>query len=97
MARIDPVSPAQAGWSVRLTYWFTRRDITRLTGQRTEAMIKPVQVDARIPALLSGHAKLEQATAGLNALPERVKALVGLCAAAPTTCEYRIDPGSQGA
>ena len=95
MARVDPVSPAQAGWSVRLTYWFTRRAITRLTGQRTEAMIEPVQVYARIPALLRGYAKLEQATAGLSALPDRVKALAELRAATLTTCEYCIDLGSQ--
>lgn len=95
MARVDPVSPAQAGWSVRLTYWFTRRAITRLTGQRTEAMIEPVQVHARIPALLRGFAKLEQATAGLSALPDRVKALAELRAATLTTCEYYIDLGSQ--
>src|SRR5450759_4610070 len=95
MARIDPVSQAQAGWSVRITYWFTRRAITRLTGRRTEAMIEPVQVYARIPALLRGYAKLEQATAGLAALPDRVKALAELRAATLTTCEYCIDLGSQ--
>ena len=37
-------------------------------------MIEPVQVYARIPALLRGYAKVEQATAGLTALPDRVKA-----------------------
>jgi hypothetical protein len=29
MARVDPISPAQAGWSIRLTYWFTRRALSR--------------------------------------------------------------------
>ena len=95
MARVDPVSQAQAGWSVRITYWFTRRAITRLTGRRTEAMIEPVQVYARIPALLRGYARLEQATAGLTALPDRVKALAELRAATLTTCEYCVDLGSQ--
>jgi 4-carboxymuconolactone decarboxylase len=95
MARVNPVSQAQAGWSVRITYWFTRRAITALTGRRTEAMIEPVQVYARIPALLRGYAKLEQATADLTALPDRVKALAELRAATLTTCEYCIDLGSQ--
>ena len=95
MARVNPVSQAPAGWSVRITYWFTRRAITALTGWRTEAMIEPVQVYARIPALLRGYAKLEQATAGLTALPDRVKALAELRAATLTTCEYCIDLGSQ--
>ena len=95
MARVDPVTHAQAGWSVRLTYWFTRRAITRLTGRRPERMIEPVQVYARIPALLRGYAKVEQATAGLTALPDRVKALAELRAATLTSCEYCIDLGSQ--
>jgi AhpD family alkylhydroperoxidase len=95
MARVDPVSQAQAGWSVRITYWFTRRAITRLTGRRTEAMIEPAQVYARIPALLRGYAKLEQATAGLTTLPDRVKALAELRAATLTGCEYCVDLGSQ--
>jgi AhpD family alkylhydroperoxidase len=95
MARVNPVSHDQAGWSVRLTYWFTRRAITALTGQRIESMIEPVQVYARIPALLRGYAKLEQATAGLSALPDRVKALAELRAATLTTCEYCVDLGSQ--
>ena len=58
-------------------------------------MIEPVQVYARIPALLRGYAKVEQATAGLTALPDRVKALAELRAATLTSCEYCIDLGSQ--
>jgi alkylhydroperoxidase family enzyme len=95
MARIDPVSHDQAGWSVRLTYWFTRRAITALTGRCTEAMIEPVQVYARIPALLRGYAKLEQATAGLTALPDRVKALAELRAGTVIARGYCVDLGSQ--
>jgi AhpD family alkylhydroperoxidase len=95
MARVDPISPAQAGWSIRLTYWFTRRALSRLSGRRVEAMIEPVQVYARIPALLRGYAKLEQSTARLHALPDRVRALAELRAATLTGCEYCIDLGSQ--
>lgn len=95
MARINPISRDQAGWSVRITYWFSRRAITALTGRCTEAMIEPVQVYARIPALLRGYAKLEQATAGLSALLDRVKALAELRAATLTACEYCLDLGSQ--
>jgi 4-carboxymuconolactone decarboxylase len=95
MARVNPVSHDQARWFVRLTYWFTRRAITALTGRCTEAMIEPVQVYARIPALLRGYAKLEQATANLTALPDRVKALAELRAATLTACEYCVDLGSE--
>jgi 4-carboxymuconolactone decarboxylase len=52
-------------------------------------------VYARIPALLRGYGKLEQATAGLSALPDRVKALAELRAATLNACEYCIDLGSQ--
>jgi hypothetical protein len=83
---------AQASWSVRITYWFTRRPIGALTRRCTEAMTEPVQVSARIPALLRGYARLEQATAGRTALPDRVKALAELRAATPTACEYLPRP-----
>jgi AhpD family alkylhydroperoxidase len=95
VVRVDPVSPARANWSVRLTYWFTQRAIARLTGRRTDRMIEPVQVYARIPGLLRGYAKIEQATAGLHALPDRYKALAELRAATLTACEFCIDLGSQ--
>lgn len=94
MARVTPVSGGNASWSLRVTYWFTRRAIARLTGRRSERMIEPIEIYARVPRLLRGYASLERATGGLSALPDRLRALAELRAATLTACEYCIDLGS---
>jgi AhpD family alkylhydroperoxidase len=50
---------------------------------------------AHVPGLLRGVAGLEQATAKLHRLDERLKYLAELKAATLTHCEYCIDLGSQ--
>jgi AhpD family alkylhydroperoxidase len=95
MARIVGVSTHGARPSVRLAYFFTRRSIARLTGRETARMIEPVEVYAHVPGLLRGYAKLEQATAKLNRVDERLKTLAELKAATLTHCEFCIDMGSQ--
>lgn len=95
MARIPGLTAADAGVSVRIAYHFTRRSIARLAGSRPERMIEPVEIYARIPALLKGYGRLEQATAGLRGLDPRLHALAELKAATLTHCEYCIDLGSQ--
>ena len=95
MARLAGVSARQAGPLVRLVYWFTRRHIGRLAGREPEHMIEPVEIYAHVPGLLRGYAKLEQATAKLDRLDDRYKALAELKAATLTQCEYCIDLGSQ--
>jgi AhpD family alkylhydroperoxidase len=94
MARIKPVSSAQAGLRMKIAYHFTRRSIGKLTGRRTERMIEPVQMYAHVPVLFTGYAKLEQATAKLHRLDKRLHALAELKAATLTQCEYCIDMGS---
>ena len=94
MARIKPVSSAQAGLRVKIAYHFTRRSIGKLTGRETERMIEPVQIYAHVPVLFRGYAKLEQATAKLHRLDKRLHALAELKAATLTQCEYCIDMGS---
>ncbi len=94
MARMAGVSAGQAGLSVRIAYWFTRRHIGRLAGTQPEAMIEPVEIYALVPGLLSGISKLEQATAKLNRVDKRYRALAELKAATLTQCEYCIDLGS---
>lgn len=78
MTRIVGVSAQQAGLGVKIAYWFTRRQIERLTGRETERMIEPLQMYARIPGLLRCYAKLEQATAKLHRVEERFRALAEL-------------------
>ena len=95
MARIAGVSTRDAGLKVRLAYYFTRRQIARLAGRETERMIEPVQVYAHLPGVLSAYGRLEQATAKLDRLEDRFKALAELKAATLTNCEYCIDLGSQ--
>ena len=94
MARIKGVPPAQAGPYVKISYYFTRRGIGKLTGRETERMIEPLQMYAHVPVLFKGYAKLEQATARLHRLDKRLHALAELKAATLTQCEYCIDMGS---
>ena len=95
MARIDGVSPKGAGFTVRIAYWFTRRQIGRLAGRSPDGLLGPVQMYAHVPVLLRGYGRLEQATAKLTQLDQRYKALAELKAATLTRCEYCIDLGSQ--
>lgn len=95
MARIDGVNARRAGVRVRIVYWFARRALGRVTGQQPERMIEPLEMYARLPGLLRGYARLEQATAALRHLDDRHKALAELKAATLTHCEFCIDLGSQ--
>jgi AhpD family alkylhydroperoxidase len=95
MARIAGVSDREAGLLVKLAYFLTRRQIARLTGRETERMIEPLAMYAHVPGLLRGYGGLEQATAKLHRLDERLKILAELKAATLTHCEYCIDLGSQ--
>jgi 4-carboxymuconolactone decarboxylase len=80
---------------VKLAYFFARRKIARLAGRETERMIEPLAMYAHVPGLLLGYGSLEQATAKLHRLDERLKVLAELKAATLTHCEYCIDLGSQ--
>ncbi len=96
MTRIAGVSRRNAGLFVKLAYFFTRRQLARLTGREaTERMIEPLGMYAHLPGLLLGYGRLEQATAKLHRLDERLKVLAELEAATLTSCEYCIDLGSQ--
>jgi AhpD family alkylhydroperoxidase len=95
MARIAGVSARDAGLKVRLAYHFTRRQIAKLAGRETKQMIEPVQLYAHVPRLLLAYGRLEQVTAKLDRLDDRIKALAELKAATLTHCEYCIDLGSQ--
>ncbi|MFC9552295.1 carboxymuconolactone decarboxylase family protein [Rhodococcus sp. NPDC056960] len=95
MTRIAGVSRQDAGPTVKLAYWFTRRHMARLAGRETEQMIEPVTMYAHVPGVLRAYGMLEQATAKLKRLDERYRALAELKAATVTQCEYCIDLGSQ--
>jgi 4-carboxymuconolactone decarboxylase len=95
MARIAGVSDRDASEQVQLAYRFTRDSIAQLTGRQPERMIEPLELLAHAPGLLAGYGMFEQATAELNRVDKRLKALAELKAATLTHCEYCIDIGSQ--
>ncbi len=95
MTRIAGVSTRNAGLPVKLAFFFTRRQLARLTGRNPERMLEPLEMYAHVPGLLRGVASLEQATAKLHRFDERLKYLAELKAATLTHCEYCIDLGSQ--
>jgi 4-carboxymuconolactone decarboxylase len=95
MSRIEGRSPRQAGPLVGMVLRLARRKTRQLTGRETELMIGPLEAYAHVPRLLLGYGMLEQATATLDRVPERLKLLAELKAATMTTCEYCIDIGSQ--
>jgi len=94
MSRIAGVTGRQAGPYVKLAFFFTRRSLRQLAGREPERIIEPLEMYAHLPGLLRGYAGLEQATARLHGLSNRVRALAELRAATIIQCEYCIDLGS---
>jgi AhpD family alkylhydroperoxidase len=95
MSRISDLSPAREGPLLKLVKRVARRKVKQLTGRETEHMLAPLDAYARAPRLLFGVGMLEDATARLDRVPERLKVLAELKAATLTHCEYCIDIGSQ--
>jgi AhpD family alkylhydroperoxidase len=95
MARIAGVPVRDAGLRVKLVYFFTRRNLARLTGRAPERVIEPLEIYAQVPGLLRGYGKLEQATAKLHRLDWRLQVLTELKASTLTHCEFCIDLASQ--
>jgi AhpD family alkylhydroperoxidase len=95
MARITGVPTRRAGLGVKLAYFFTWRQLAKLTGRTTERMIEPLEIYAHVPGLLRAYGGFEQATSKLHRLDERLRNLAELKAATLTSCEYCIDLGSQ--
>src|SRR6202022_44298 len=94
MSRIADLPRKEAGLLLRLTRGLARRKVKQLPGRGSEGMIAPFEAYGRAPRLLFGVAMLEDATARLNRVPERLKVLAELKAATLTQCEYCIDIGS---
>jgi len=95
MARIEGVSAKDAGLRAKLAYFFTRRQLARLTGREPERIIEPLELYAHEPDLMFAYGKLEAATAKQDRVGWRLKVLAGLKAATLTNCEFCIDLGSQ--
>ena len=95
MSRIAGVKTNEAGPLTRVILFLARRKTGQLTGRRTERMIEPLEVYAHRPRLLIGYGMMEDATAKLHRVDERLKVLAELTAATLTSCEYCVDIGSQ--
>ena len=95
MARIERVSKGDVGLRVKLAYFFTRRQLARLTGREPEHIIEPLELYAHAPGLMFAYGKLEAASAQQDRVDWRLKVLAGLKAATLTHCEFCIDLGSQ--
>jgi AhpD family alkylhydroperoxidase len=94
MTRLAALTPAEQTPFVKLSRRLARRKFKQLTGTETATMLAPLDAYARAPRLLFGIAMLEEATAKLRRVPERLKVLAELKAATLTQCEYCIDIGS---
>jgi alkylhydroperoxidase family enzyme len=86
MSRIEGVPARKAGPLLRLIYRISHRQLGR--------DIEPVAVYAHAPSLLVGYGAFEQATGRQHHVPERLKALAELKAAALVSCEFCCDIGS---
>ena len=95
MARIERVPKRDAGLRVKLAYFFTRRQLARLTGREPDDIIEPLELYAHAPGLMFAYGKLEAASAQQDRVDWRLKVLAGLKAATLTHCEFCIDLGSQ--
>jgi AhpD family alkylhydroperoxidase len=89
------IAPGPAGLKLKLAYVFMRRAFRNLTGRSPERMFEPIEMLAHLPGVLAAYAKLEQATAKLHRIDQRLSDLAELKAATLTSCDYCIDLGSQ--
>jgi AhpD family alkylhydroperoxidase len=95
VSRMPDLTRADEGPFVKISRRLARKKVAQITGRETESMLAPLDAYARAPRLLFGIAMLEEATAKLDRVPERLKVLAELKAATLTQCEYCIDIGSQ--
>ncbi|HEX4187165.1 MAG TPA: carboxymuconolactone decarboxylase family protein [Solirubrobacteraceae bacterium] len=93
--RVAGTSKRRTGPFTRTLLWLGRRETAKLTGKETTTeMIEPAQAYSHAPGLLLGYGLFELAVAKAHRVPERLKVLAELKAAALTRCEWCIDVGS---
>jgi AhpD family alkylhydroperoxidase len=84
MSRID--GPRRPGPFARLAYWVSKRDYGKVA--------EPAMVTAHHPGIMRGYGLFEWETARAHSVPERLKDLAGIKAAALVGCEFCLDIGS---
>ena len=80
MARIRPVEVAEAGWFVRLVYWFTKRKLGRV--------VMPVKIMAHHPRLLRAYGEMETGQAAAHSVDAALKVLAEIKAATMIGCPF---------
>ena len=80
MARIRPIEAREAGWFVRLVYWFTKPKL----GQ----VVMPVKITAHHPRLLRAYGEMETGQAAAHAVEPAVKSLAHIKVAAMIGCPF---------
>jgi hypothetical protein len=80
MARIRPVEVAEAGWFVRLVYWFTKRKLGRV--------VMPVKITAHHPRLLRAYGEMETGQAAAHSVDAALKVLAEIKAATMIGCPF---------
>jgi 4-carboxymuconolactone decarboxylase len=86
MARMQGVEPHDAGWSIRLVYWFVKRAIYKITGMAR--VPEPLKITAHHPKLLRAVGQMEGGQAAATSVPAGFKALAGIRAATLVGCPF---------
>lgn len=86
MTRIAPVSPEQAGWFTRLTYWYAKKSFGKLPGS--------LRVLAQNPGILRAVAGYEFWSARARCVDKKLKTLAEVRVATLVGCRYCLDIGS---
>ena len=84
MSRIE--GPRRLGPFARLAGWISKRDYGKVA--------EPLVVTAHHPGILRGYGMLEWETSRAHSVPERLKDLAGIKAAALVGCEFCLDIAS---
>lgn len=97
MARIQGVTPDDAGPMMRFLFRFMRREMTKMTGREPARGdgLEPLQVWARQPKMLMAQGRFQNAVRKGRSVDERLKMLVEAKGAQLLGCEYCLDLGSQ--
>jgi alkylhydroperoxidase family enzyme len=97
MARIEGVSKARAGLTVKLVYRFGPRMMRKLTGRdpQTGNGLEPFEIWAHQPKMMMGMGRFNGAVRGGKTVSERIRNLVELKGAQMIGCEFCVDLGSQ--
>jgi hypothetical protein len=86
MARIAGVEPHEASWLTRIIYWFVRRKMAKIVGQKR--VVEPVKVTAHHSRLLKALGQMEMGQDAARSVSATLKGLASLRAATLIGCPF---------